>query len=363
MRLSVATNFDSRVMQGQMSSFGMTPRIKAVATATPPNRFSQEEILALVGYQDPRRRAFFLHSEVDGRQLYIEREGFVPNESPDKLHERYRDGALQLGREAIIRCLAQARVRPEEIDFIATTSCTGWTCPGLESLFIKELGMKSRIFRANLLMMGCSSALSALQSASFYLSAHPGHAALILAVEICSATYFLDDTDETAVANAIFGDGAAAVLLTTEGDGIELATFEPLVKAEYLDLMGWTQVDGRFRIRLSKEVRRIAPAMIKEVTDNILRAHGLTKREIRHWVLHSAGRRVLDRAREVVGLAEEDIRASRKILRQYGNLSSATVLFVLDEVMRSGNPQHGDLGVMVALGPGFAAEAALLRWL
>ncbi len=222
--------------------------------------------------------------------------------------------------------------------------------------------MKSRIFRANLLMMGCSSALSALLSAFNHLMAHPDHVALILAVEICSATYFLDDTDETAVANAIFGDGAVAVLLATEGEGIELAAFEPLVKAEYLNLMGWTQVQGRLRIKLSKEVRRIAPAMIKEVTENILRGQGFTKQEIRHWVLHSAGRRVLDRAKQVVGLGEEDLHASRKILRQYGNLSSATVLFVLDEIVRSRKPQIGDLGVMVALGPGFAAEAALLRW-
>jgi alkylresorcinol/alkylpyrone synthase/polyketide synthase Type III len=345
-----------------MNRSGKTARIRAVGTATPPNRFSQQEILTIAGYQDSRRRVFFLNSEVEGRQLYIEREGFVPNETGDHLHERYLEGALKLGREAVVCCLTQAGARPEHIDFIATTSCTGWTCPGLESLFIRELGMKSRIFRANLLMMGCSSALSALQSASFYLSAHPGNVALVLAVEICSATYFLDDTDETAVANAIFGDGAAAVLLTTGGEGIELAAFEPLLKAEYLDLMGWTQVQGRFRIKLSKEVRRIAPAMIKEVTENLLGAQGLTKQEIRHWVLHSAGRRVLDRAREVVGLAEEDVQASRKILRQYGNLSSATVLFVLDEIIKSGNPRIGDLGVMVALGPGFAAEAALLRW-
>lgn len=345
-----------------MDSSGKTPRIKAVATVTPPNRFSQREILTLAGYQDARRRGFFLHSEVEGRHLCIKRDGFTRNETVDELHERYREGALRLGREAIVRCLAQAGAQPEDIDFIAATSCTGWTCPGLESLFIRELGMKSRIFRANLLMMGCSSALSALQSAFFYLSAHPGHVALILAVEICSATYFLDDTDETAVANAIFGDGAAAVLLTTEGEGIELAAFEPLVKVEYLDHMGWTQVEGRFRIRLSKEVRGIAPAMIKEVTDNLLGAQGLIKQEIRHWVLHSAGRRVLDRAKEVVGLTEEDIYASRKILRQYGNLSSATVLFALDEIMRSRSPRIGDLGVMIALGPGFAAEAALLRW-
>ena len=222
--------------------------------------------------------------------------------------------------------------------------------------------MKSRIFRANLLMMGCSSALSALQSAFSHLRAYPDHVALILAVEICSATYFVDETYETAVANAIFGDGAAAALLVTEGEGIEIVAFEPLVKPEYLDLMGWGQKQGRFRIILSKEVRRIAPAMIKEVTEKLLQAQGLTKQDIRHWVLHSAGRKVLDRTRDLVGLAEEDLQASRKILRQYGNLSAATVLFVLDEVMRSSNPRIGDLGVMVALGPGFAAEAALLRW-
>jgi alkylresorcinol/alkylpyrone synthase len=126
--------------------------------------------------------------------------------------------------------------------------------------------------------------------------------------------------------------------------------------------MGFTFPGGRHRVRLSKDVRRIAPEMMEEVALRLLKDHGLRKEDVRFWVLHSAGRRVLERAQAALGLADEDLRFSRAILRRFGNMSSATVLFVLHEVLHRGAPRAGDVGLMVALGPGFAAEAALLGW-
>ncbi|MBI4596336.1 MAG: type III polyketide synthase [Candidatus Tectomicrobia bacterium] len=340
----------------------LIPRIFSLATANPPHRFSQSELLKLAGYEDTTRRAFFLNSEVYSRYLCINRETFTPTETVDELHSRYKKGSIETGLEAITKCLQKVAVSPREIDFIATTSCTGYLCPGLDSILVKELGMKSNIQRANLLGMGCSSAISALQQAYNYLVTHPGHIALVLSVEICSASYFMDDNMVTAVANALFGDGAAALLLTTAGAGIEILDFESLIKSEYLGLMGFENISGRLKIVLSKDIRHIGGDMFKEVIENLLHKHTLSKKDISFWVLHSGGRKVIEKAKNKMSLREEDVAPTRNVLRNFGNMSSATVLFVLDEVIRTKNPQPDNLGVMVSLGPGFAAESALLKW-
>ena len=126
--------------------------------------------------------------------------------------------------------------------------------------------------------------------------------------------------------------------------------------------MGFTFPGGSYRIRLSPEVRRIAPAMMEELAGTLLKDHGLRQEDVRFWVLHSAGRRVIENAQVLLGLSDADVAYSRDVLRRYGNLSSATVLFVLDAVLRSGRPRPGDIGLMMALGPGFAAEGAILRF-
>ncbi|HKF98109.1 MAG TPA: 3-oxoacyl-[acyl-carrier-protein] synthase III C-terminal domain-containing protein, partial [Steroidobacteraceae bacterium] len=209
---------------------------------------------------------------------------------------------------------------------------------------------------------GCASAMVALQQASNYLHAFPGRLALVVAVELCSTTYTIVDTLETVVANAIFADGAGAVLLGTEGDGCALVGHRTIIRSEYLDCMGFTFPGGRARVRLSKDVRRIAPVMMAELTERILKDHGLRREDVRFWILHSAGRRVLERAQSDLELTDDEVVYSREVLRRFGNLSSATVLFVLDEVLEHGQPRQGDWGVMIALGPGFAAEGALLHW-
>ena len=181
-------------------------------------------------------------------------------------------------------------------------------------------------------------------------------------MELCSTTYTIDDTLETVVANAIFADGAGAVLLGTEGEGGMLVGHRTIIRSEYLDCMGFTFPGGRARVRLSKDVRRIAPVMMAELTERILKDHGLRQEDVRFWILHSAGRRVLERAQRDLALTDDNVAFSREVLRRFGNLSSATVLFVLDEVLEHGHPRSGDWGIMLALGPGFAAEGALLHW-
>jgi predicted naringenin-chalcone synthase len=339
-----------------------SPRILAVGTANPSNWFTQAEVLALSPYRDERRRGFFLNSGIEGRYLAIDRNGFHASETLDELQARYRKASVELGCQALLRALAQAGHRARDLDFLATTTCTGRLCPSLDAILIRELGLRRDLQRVHVGDTGCASAIVALQQAYNHLRAFPKHLAAAVAVEVSSASYYLDDDLETAVANAIFADGAGAAILSCGGPGPEIVAHRTLIRPEYLDLMGFTFPAGYQRILLSKDIRHIAAGMMAELATGLLCGHGLTRADVRHWILHSAGRRVIEQAQRRLDLSDEDLAPSRAVLRQYGNMSSATVLFVLRQLLGTAQPQAGDWGVMIALGPGFAAEGALLRW-
>jgi alkylresorcinol/alkylpyrone synthase len=338
------------------------PKIVAVATATPAHRFNQAELLALAGYRDAQRRGFFERSEIEGRHLYLDPAHFRPDESVDELQERFRRGALELSELAARRALTAAGWAPAQVDFIVTTTCTGRLTPSLDARLVGSLGLRPDVQRAHVGDTGCASAMVALQQAWNHVQSFPGHRALVVAVEICSAAYFLDDRLESAVAHAIFADGAGALALSAEGTGPTILAHRTLFRPEHLGAMGFEYPGGRPRVVLSKDVRRIGPGMLRDMARILLDLHGLKREDVRYWVLHSAGRRVLDRARGLLEITDADMAHSRAVLRRYGNMSSATILFVLEETLRAESPVPGDWGVMIGLGPGFAAEGALLRW-
>ena len=338
------------------------PKILAVATATPPHYFPQSRLAELAGYRDAPRNGFFANSDIEGRYLYLDPVHVRTDESAEELNDRFQKGALELGRAAAISCLERAGWSPRDLDFLATTTCTGRLCPSLDAHLIRDLGCRPDIQRVHVGDSGCASAMVALQQAYNHLVAFPGHRALVLAVEICSAAYYLDDRLESAVAHAIFADGAGALALGTAGEGPSLLGHRTLFRPEHLEAMGFTYPGGRPRVILSKEIRRIGAALMKEMAAALLDSQGLKKEDVAFWALHSAGRRVIEQVQKLLDLSGDDVAASRAVLRRYGNMSSATVIFVLEELLRRAQPVPGDWGVMIALGPGFAAEGALLRW-
>jgi predicted naringenin-chalcone synthase len=350
------------------------PRIAAVATAVPHHRFDQAELLARAGYRDAQRAGFFANSDIEGRHLYIDPATFQPAESVDELADRFRRGAIELSAAAARRALDGAGWTAADVDFIATTTCTGRLCPSLDAHLVRALGLPARVQRVHVGDTGCASAMVALQQAANHVTAFPDHRALMVAVEICSAAYTLDDRLESAVAHAIFADGAGALAVAgarapASGGrrapapaGPEIVEHRTLFRPEHLEVMGFEFPGGRPRVVLSKEVRRIGASMMREMAEVLLATQGLKTRDVRHFVLHSAGRRVIDQASRLLELEESAVAHSRRVLRHFGNMSSATVLFVLEEALRSGRPVSGDWGLMIALGPGFAAEGALLRW-
>jgi predicted naringenin-chalcone synthase len=206
----------------------------------------------------------------------------------------------------------------------------------------------------------------------------------MVAVEICSAAYYIDDTLETLIGNAICADGAAACIITCRDDaggdghpGPRIRSFASVLDPNCQSSVGFEQrqgylriilaptirdLAGYLRIILAPTIRDLAPPIIDRALDELLPPEGVERSGIRHWVMHPGGRKVIDRVQESLGLSDDDVAVSRHVLRNYGNMSSPTVLFVLNEFMKNGDAKAGDLGVMLALGPGFAAEAALLEW-
>jgi predicted naringenin-chalcone synthase len=338
------------------------PRIVSVATATPPHYFPQARLAELAGYADARRRGFFARSGIEGRYLWLDPARVRTDESAEELNDRFQEGAVALGRAAARACLGRAGWSARDVDFLATTTCTGRLCPSLDAHLVRDLGCRPDVQRVHVGDSGCASALVALQAAVNHLLAFPGRRALVVASEVCSAAYYLDDRLESAVAHAIFADGAGALALATAGEGPAVVEHRTLFSPEHLEAMGFTYPGGRPRVILSKDIRRIAAQMLREMAAGLLAAHGLKQEDVARWVLHSAGRRVIEEAQRLLGLSDEDVAASREVLRAYGNMSSATVLFVLEEILRRRPPAPGEWGVMIALGPGFAAEGALLRW-
>ena len=340
----------------------LAPKIAAVATATPPWRYDQATVLRMSGYDDPRRMGFFRNSLIEARHLYVDPATFTPDESVDQLNDRWRRGAIEVGKTAVARAIEQAGWQREDVDFLATTTCTGRVCPSLDAQLIRELGLKSTIQRVHVGDTGCASAMVAMQQVSNHLRAFPDHRAVMVAVEICSAAYFLDDRLESAVAHAIFADGAGAIALSTDAAGPELVEHRTMFRSEHLGAMGFEYPGGRPRVVLSKDVRRIGAGMMTEMAQALMSGQGLKKEDVAHFVLHSAGRRVIEQVGKLMELDEPQLAHSRHVLQHYGNMSSATVIFVLDDLFRSRETVPGDWGLMIALGPGFAAEGALLRW-
>lgn len=348
------------------------PTILSCATAVPPRRFTQEETFHLLGYSSPRVRQIFLNSDIDFRHFWADPNTFTPDETPDQLHARYREGAMHLACLAAKSAFEAAGLRASDVDAFLVATCSGYLCPDLASMLVGHLGLRNDVQRGALLGHGCAGAMPLLQRASDHAVAHPGRQVLAIAVEVCSAAYFIDSSIETVIGNAICADGAAAVVLcdgSAEGNGHSsprpvprILAFQSVIDSSQIDKVGFEQKQGKLRIILAAEIRDLAGPIIEKCLNGLLAPRGLRKDEIRFWVLHPGGRKVIDAAAEYLGLCEENLRFSRHVLRNFGNMSSPTVLFVLNEVCRSSEPRPGDYGVMMALGPGFVAEGALIRW-
>jgi alkylresorcinol/alkylpyrone synthase len=346
------------------------PRILSVATALPPHvldqAFARTEMAQLAKGQPIERLVpVFDRSGVDTRYVVQPPEWYLTPRTFEERNRQYIVSGLDLAERAARACLEATSTSVDAIDHLFFVTTTGLATPSLDARLAAKLGMRTDVRRSPLFGLGCAGGAGALTRARDVLAGMPKGRALVISVEICSLVFSrhaMTATDLIGV--ALFGDGAAAVLLggdEVEGHGISIVDARTRLFPDAQHLMGWNFTDDGMRLVLSRDI----PAFVSERLAPEVRAFvcglGRSVTGFELYVLHPGGPKVMATYRSALGLPEEAIRVARDSMRRVGNLSSASVLFMLNDVISS-DPKPGDAALMLALGPGFACEMLMLEW-
>jgi alkylresorcinol/alkylpyrone synthase len=345
------------------------PSILSLATGTPKNQHQQMEIHDrwLSPYiSSQRARAIFAAAEIDTRYSVLTESSFLADEPGTKArNDLYMQTARPLAAAVIKQALARAALVPAHIDHFIVISCTGFDCPGLDVILAADLALRPDLRRSALIGMGCYAGLTGLDRAMLELAARPKNHALVLAVEFGTLHFQHGKSLQNMVAGALFGDGLAAAIVgpppAAPGRPHLLDTMT-YTDHTTQDLMGFHISDKGYQIHLATRVPKVLRAVVPDLVVDFLAQSGLKTTDIRFWGIHPGGAKIVDYLGEALALGPEDLRHSRRVLRRYGNMSSATIFFVLDEIIRQGCPQPGDYALLQAFGPGLTIELCLLQW-
>src|ERR1700674_4522454 len=347
------------------------PTIAATATALPPYTITREDVKVYMGrvFDIPERRLEAMMSIVDNAQVH-KRHSIFPLDytiEPRPLtqtNNEYIEHAVKLGREAAEKCLERAGLRPDQIDLIITVSCTGFMIPSLDAPLINLMGFRPNVRRMPFTELGCAAGAMGLARAADFLKAEPGGNVLVVAVELTSLTFQRKDISQANLISAIlFGDGAAAAVVTGKPTrGPRILVSETYTFPDSLGAMGFDLRDSGFHILLAKDVPELIGGEIGGLGQGFLDRHGRKREDIKGWILHPGGARLLANIEKALGLCKCDTQPSWDILGSVGNLSSATILFILQEWMEKRPLQPGEYALAAAFGPGFSAEFLLLQW-
>ena len=346
-----------------------------MGTALPPNWVDQETLISV--FREHWAREHFnverieeLHRsvQVGGRYLALPLEKYLPLERFSERNEAFNQVSLEVGEQAVRRALDLAGMQPREVDHLFFVTVTGIATPSLDARLMNRLGLRPDVKRTPIFGLGCVAGAAGTARAADVLRAFPEQVAVLLSVELCSLTLQREDVSiANIIASGLFGDGAAALVLT--GAGRPPPGAAPRVLATrsvfYPDterIMGWDVVEGGFKVVLSAKVPSLVTEHVRADVDAFLESQGLRRADIRHWIAHTGGPKVLQSFESALQLPPEALRRSWDSLRRTGNLSSASVLFVLSELLAANEARPGDLGMLMAMGPGFCAELVLLRW-
>ncbi|WP_417602444.1 type III polyketide synthase [Owenweeksia hongkongensis] len=349
-----------------------TTKILATAKALPPHTRTTEEILPVVEawladqpkrFQDKVLR-IFKYAQVDRRYSIMDLEDVFTKTSFEEKNKHYAIEMTKLAELALQKALDKAELKPTDIDFIITTSCTGIMIPSVDAFLINSLKMKQDVVRMPITEMGCAAGVSALIYAHDLLKSNPGKRAAIVALESPTSTFQLDDFSMTnMVSAAIFGDGVAATILGPHDDKVL-----PVIKDtgmyhffDELHMMGFNLTNGGLQMVLDPSV----PEKIQEHFDDILlpflERNQLEVKDVEHFIFHPGGKKIVKMVEDLLHDMGKNIDITKEVLRIYGNMSSATVLYVLEEYLNKEIPA-GEKGLMLSFGPGFSAQRVLLEW-
>jgi 3,5-dihydroxyphenylacetyl-CoA synthase len=362
------------------------PKIVGVGTAVAGESYTQQDLLEMFRITDSRIRSIFLNSAIERRYLSLPlagADGVSADETQEDLLAKHKALTLDMGARAIEASLANAGARIDDIGHLCCVTTTGFLTPGLSALLIHRMGIAPRCSRVDVVGMGCNGGLNALGVTAAWSAAHSDQLAVLLCAEACSAAYVFDSSIRTAVVNSLFGDGAAAIVLTGDdaGDrllpgitpgtprdqtrwGPRILSFASHIITDALGAMryDWDNSQGKFSFYLDPDIPYVVGAHAELVVDRLLAGNGLRRSDISHWIVHSGGKKVIDAIRVNLRLTRHDVRHTIGVMRDFGNLSSGSFLFSYERLLREGVTKPGDYGVLMTMGPGSTIETALVQW-
>jgi alkylresorcinol/alkylpyrone synthase len=348
-------------------------RIVSAASAFPQHYYSQEMLLAaLQEYWGDRienphvLRRLHRHVGVDGRFLSLPKEEYLKMRTWGEANRHWIRTAKDLGEKALRGALADAGLHGRNLSAFFFASVTGISSPSIDALLINQMGLCRSIRRVPIFGLGCVAGAAAISRAADYVRGYPDQLAVVLSVELCSLTLQREDISmANLISSGLFGDGAAAVIVAGADCGLsgpQILATRSVFYPDTEEMMGWDVSEKGFRIVLSREIPNLVRANLAHDLDDFLAERGLTRADIGTWVLHTGGPKILEATADALGFEHGELDVSWQCLRRTGNLSSASVLVVLEEVMKNRRPEPGTLGLLAAMGPGFCAEFVLLEW-
>jgi predicted naringenin-chalcone synthase len=348
--------------------------VVGLGTAAPASRYAQHECWEALQNSAPfaaltsrsraiLRKVLCRDNGIAARHLALDSLADAFDLTSDTLHGRFVKHAPALATQAAERALADAKIKPAEIDAVLISTCTGYLCPGLTSYVSERLGLRSDVFALDLVGQGCGAALPNLRTAEALLAAGRAKIALSVCVEVCSAAFYLDNNPGVLISACLFGDGAGAAVLANEPLSnrrtVEWKSAASQLVPAHRDALRFEQKGGMLRNILTAEVPRLAAVQAGRLLAESLAAANVQREQVAGWIWHTGGRDVLRALREQLGLSDADLRHSAAVLREFGNLSSPTVFFVLERALADRVPDG--LWWMSSFGAGFSCHGALLE--
>lgn len=348
------------------------PGIIAVGQALPPHYATQDQLIdafrriwAKKHFNLERLEALHRAVQVSGRHLALPIEAYEHIRTFAEANGAWTECAVSLGADAIERALNAAGLAPRDVDHLFFTTVTGIAAPSIDARLVNRLGLRSDVKRTPMFGLGCVAGAAGIARAADTLRGAPSDVAVLLSVELCSLTLQREDLSiPNVIASGLFGDGAAAVVL-----GGAACARSPRVVATrsvfYPDtewVMGWNVVESGFQVVLSAQVPNVVREHVRGDVDRFLGVQGLSRRDIAHWICHPGGPKVLEAFADALEQPRSSFDRTWRSLDAVGNLSSASVLFVLGDTLAQADARPGEYGLLLAMGPGFCSELVLLRW-
>jgi alkylresorcinol/alkylpyrone synthase len=352
-------------------------RIASAASAFPKHYYKQQDLLRRLQdyWGDDLKNPLLLerlhrHVTVDGRYLAVPAEEYPQIKTWGQANDIWIRVAQELGERSLCLALHNGGLKPEDLGAMLFTSVTGICSPSIDALLINRMGLPASIRRTPIFGLGCVAGAAGIARAADYVRAYPSQAVAVVSVELCSLTLQREDLSvANLISSGLFADGAASAIVIGDEVESDAAQLGPTILAtrsifypDTEEMMGWKISEKGFTILLSTEVPNLIRENLGRDVDAFLADHGYQRSDLQSFVLHTGGPKVLQACEASLGLNNGELEASWDCLRRVGNLSSASVLVVLEDVIKNRRPKSGTLGLLAAMGPGFCSELVLLQW-